>query len=83
MSNVTRPPDRENAPPPSSSPHTQRVGNMAQEGGEEFLDVDDQGVTGSYDSDMDVVQETPESVQGAASTSFFRYCKQYVMTWHP
>ncbi|GAU48611.1 hypothetical protein TSUD_188850 [Trifolium subterraneum] len=39
VSNVTRPPDRENAPLPNSSPHTQRGGNMAQEEGEEFLDA--------------------------------------------
>jgi hypothetical protein len=61
--NIGRPPDSVNSPPPNNNSHMQNMGEIVQEGVEEFIDAVDQGLTGSLDSDMEEIQETPEIAQ--------------------
>ncbi|CAJ2673329.1 unnamed protein product [Trifolium pratense] len=69
--NLPRPPNNFVTPPsdPNKKISHQNTGEMTREG-EIFVDAPDQGTNELSDSDMEVV--------GAANTSFYRYCKQYV-----
>lgn len=61
MPNVPRPPDSKNTPPLTSSLNMLHDGNKEKEGGDKFIDANDQAVVVSSNSDMEVVHETPES----------------------
>ncbi|MCH84322.1 hypothetical protein A2U01_0005153, partial [Trifolium medium] len=60
--NLPRPPDTKNTPPGNGNSPSQNEENSAPEK-EEFEDANDQGITGSSDSEMDFVDETPPTNQ--------------------
>jgi hypothetical protein len=58
--NVPRPPDIHVVPPNDTFSHQMENYNIE---GDNFLDASDQGITGSSDSEMECVRETPDITQ--------------------